>query len=223
MAASKIISARGYGSVTLNTLGCDRLVVASVGYGVSTFTDAENGSGWQALTAQQDSGGSRLQLYYHESPSVDASHLFTHPQGYGALAVIGFTGWAASSAFDGENGAVLVSNALTMQPGSLTPSEDGCVVIAVMGSGGDPSGSTPAGFTYDASTLLAGVGGTNYGIALAWKIQGTAGAENPTFSHTPTGLGAAVIAAFKSDGIGGGGGGLAMPPRRAFPMSILNH
>lgn len=220
MAVSKIVSGNGYGSVTINSTGCDRLVIVAVGGGLATFTDNKNASGWQALTAQNDIGATRTQMWYHESPTVGSGHTFTHAQSYGALAVIGFTGWAASSAFDAENGNALAVGGLTINTGSVTPSENDCVLVAGIGTGGDPSGSAPSGFIV--AEYLVGVGGTNYGVAIAFKIQTTAGAENPQFSHTPSAVCGAVIAAFKSDGIGGGGG-LAMPPRRAFPMSILNH
>ncbi len=62
MAVSKIVSGNGYGSVTINSTGCDRLVIVAVGGGLATFTDNKNASGWQALTAQNDIGATRTQM-----------------------------------------------------------------------------------------------------------------------------------------------------------------
>jgi hypothetical protein len=83
---------------------------------------------------------------------------------------------ANASPFDQENG---VSSGT--QPGSINPSEDGSLIITAHCAFG--GAATVAGFT-TVSTAFAP--GTNMAGGMAYYIQPTAAAINPTWSETGT-------------------------------------
>ena len=107
-----------------------------------------------------------------------------------------FVYWAVSGSI--TSGAVLDvqngNNSGATQPGSITPSLNGSLIIAGIAdenSGGD---SVNDGFSTPLQAPL--VGGQNYGVASAYLVQTTAAAINPTWTSTG-GLTSNVIAAFK--------------------------
>jgi hypothetical protein len=63
--------------------------------------------------------------------------------------------------------------------GSVTPDQDGSLVISIAGNQAGTFSGAPTGFTLAASIQSAGA---LVGSAMAYKIQTTAGSENPTWS-----------------------------------------
>jgi hypothetical protein len=133
-------------------------------------------------------------LWYCIDPTVGASHTFdTNTTDFSPICVeyFGATGTISLDTYNSGSGTG------TAQPGSITPSVNNCVVIADIGSNAT-SGNTPSvdsGFTQTAA--LPFIGGTSYGGGIAYKIQTTAAAVNPTWTQTGDALNA-VIASFKA-------------------------
>jgi len=127
---------------------------------------------------------------------------------FGGLQVQAWSGSAASP-FDQESGTTS-GGVSTLQPGSLTPSEDNCLVITGMAHEANTSGATSinGGFTISDGTGYQG--GVHEGGSMAYLVQTSAAAANPTWNITnATAAIGAAMAVFKA--ASGGGGGSVVP------------
>lgn len=185
-------------SGAIDSTGATLLVVAaswSTAAGGGTLTDSK-GNTWVGLTAKVASFS--IQIYYVKNPTVGSGHTFTWTAAGADLPTLGimaFDETDITANADGENGSA-PGVITTIQPGSVTPSVDNCVLVtALTGAGAGPT--IDSSFTViDAEGF---VGGQHSPLAIAYKVQTTAGAENPTWT-TNVGFGTdncAVIAAFK--------------------------
>lgn len=173
----------------------------------TTLTDSK-GNTWSPLTQQVTVGGARVRIIYTAPSSVGSGHTFAAAgagSNYPSMEVMWFSG-AHTTPFDVENGAQV--NNTVGQPGSVSPSEDNELLI--VGEGHSTSGTLLIGSSFTGLVQRDFTGGANFGSAMAYKIQTTAGAENPQWTSVSgtVQISAAVIATFKS-GSGGGGGGSA--------------
>ncbi len=188
----------GGGTTTpaINTTGATLLIVALAGGGdrLTGFSDSKSNS-WSALTDHAPSIGVRI--LYCANPTVGSGHTFTYTTG-GSYPVIMAQAWSGASAtpFDAENGNVAGSCA-SLATGNITPAEDGeLLVSAVTFNNDSPSETIDLGFTLGSGQNFGG--GNNYGGGIAYQIQTTATARNPTWSGA-SGLDRGVaLAAFKA-------------------------
>lgn len=210
MAITVIDSVSGASSsaVTMDTTGADGIVVALSSYSANPATGVTDNKSntYTGLTAIAGGGGVYMQMFYCAAPTVGASHDFSSTGGqFKSIAVIALAGTHAVSFYDGTE-----STAAATQAGSITPSEDDCITIAGV-SIQDASGS---GYSIDGGYTLAEIlplsFGVYFGVGLAYLIQTSAAATNPTWTLPGGGGVAAAIAGFRSSG-GGGGGGAAFP------------
>lgn len=180
-----------------------------------TIGGSPSGNMWTALvTNPNDRGVAHVRFWYvnSQTPNVGAMHVVTcsgmaiQPTLiFMAASIAG--GWS----LDQQNGAGAGGTVSSIQPGSITPSANGGLLLTnVSDFGGVVGLSAPTGFSavegVDASA------GTNAGGFVASMTQATATAENPTwpFSFNPS-FSAAAIVSFKPGSSGGGGcGGLAL-------------
>lgn len=187
----------------VDTTGADLLVVVAASYSPrdATITDSK-GNTWTSLT-RYGAAGNRVQFFYCQGGTVGPSHTFTATggvDGYYSIAVLALSGSVASPA-DGENGATDVS------PGSVTPSQDNDILITALCYYPSNTPTIGSGFTISDNVDYVA---EHMGIALAYKIQTSAGAENPTWSPSSSfGEKATAMVAFKAAAGGGGGGVLA--------------
>lgn len=193
---SKVLGATGGTSNSINTIGVDLIFIV-----VSAFTSGgalgnrsdSAGNTWTALTPSSG-GEATIQYYYKQNPTTSATHTFSTTDAYSAIGVMCFTG-SKTSPFDQQNQGS--SNLNSVNPGSITPTENNELIFTVMSTGA--GGSAYTGVTgYTIAENISYGAGTNEGMALAYKIQTTAGAENPTWTYTGTAFSAAAIASFKS-------------------------
>lgn len=209
MTIALVVSTAKQGAVTtvttsaIDTTGCD-LLVANIFWSngskpTAAVTDSKSNT-WTAATKRNSSDAAN-RFYYCKPTSVGSGHTFTigPANTFGGIIVLGFSGVKASSFFDGENGANS-SSASALATGSLTPTEDNCLLIY---------GCTTAGNinSVDVGTLQEfanGIGGTTYGGGVGYQIQTTATARNPTFSASVTNEMAASILSFKAEPTSGG-------------------
>jgi len=163
---------------------------------------------WTGLTTFGGGTGFKpeVKIWYCLNPTVGSGHTFSNNPsgtGYPSIAVAAFSG-AGSSPFDQQNGfSSGDTTALTIQAGSITPGQDNELLIAGVGwtlSAGVNGRTIDGGFT----KLVDGDSGAHfYGIALAYLIQTTAAAANPTWDYSGVGTvfaGSATIASFKIPG-----------------------
>lgn len=189
----------GVTTSSINTTGADFLVLIVSDYQAttaSTPTDSKSNT-WTALTPQATGVFNRCKIWYCKNPTVGSGHTFTYTltAGFSSLAVAAFSGSDTSSPFDQQNGAS-TSGATTIQPGSVTPSQANELIVVGLAETNSGSVSINGGFTI--SDQVDYVPGTAFGVSLAYLIQTTATAENPTWTWVASTESATCIATFKA-------------------------
>ena len=183
---------------SVDTTGANLLVVAVSYYGSAndpTLSDSK-GNTWTGLTARESNGTSpAVRLYWCKPTSVGSGHTFTAAQAgsFPVVSMSAFSG-AATSPYDQESGTAVATGSTSYQPGSITPSENNCVLVTGVATAGT-SHSVNSSFNATATDNLAS---NHIGGGIAYKIQTTAGAENPTWSWTTSTNRAAAMASFKA-------------------------
>ena len=189
----------------IDTTGATLLVVAISGTsaaGTRTLTDSKSNTWTQG--AQSNNAFSQIVIFYATNPSsVGSGHTFTAGAAgtYPMAMVLAFSGTDTSQARDQQNSAGATST--TLQPGSVTPGQNGEVLVTALNGGfnGATTYSIDSGFTL---TDQAGfLGGKAYGGAIAYLIQGTAAAINPTWTSGISDLLNAGIDTFISTAVAG--------------------
>lgn len=206
-------------SGTFDSTGGDLLVIAvAADSGVTLvagdISDSKGNSSWVRVGATYASGtATRIHIFYHASPTVGTSHTVTVTKNssFASICVATFSG-AHTSPLDLEAGGGQASGTSVQPSASITPSEANCVVISGLVDNDGGTLTDPSGFTR--TDRVAHIGGTSYGSAMAYKIQGSATSEQPQWSWTNTTDGATQAASFKSAAGGGGGGGGRRPRGR---------
>lgn len=188
--------ATGGTSGTFVSTGSDLLVMA-VGFfsGDPVISDSK-GNTWTQIANYDFFGIAHIWLLYALNAIVGSGHTVTSGTNRSAIAVGGFSGSDLTAPYDtpNQNGQMTGSGSATVQPGSITPSVNNCLVVSGLYFESGTLSSIGSGFTvFD--TQQPG----NSGVSLAYKIQTTAGAENPlwTASTGNTRIGA-EIASFKA-------------------------
>lgn len=178
MAIAIVASTKGAAATTpgIDTTGADLLVVVQCGSTAPGAPTDSKGNTWTALTSRAGAFNNS-RIHYCASPTVGSGHTFTGNTGFYGICVLAVSG-AHASPFDVENGTSSASTPASI--GSVTPAEDGSLIIAGIGAAGGTTYSIDSGLTI--AEALDGVGGVNYGAALAYLIQGTAAAINPAWT-----------------------------------------
>lgn len=182
----------------INTTGANLIVIAVtdyVGLSASPTPTCNQGNTYVGLTGQEASGFTHIRLWYLFNPTTNASHTFSSPTTgqirHPTILVAAFSG-AQSSPFDQQNGT---TGSTPIAAGSITPSQDNELIISAVGfnaTGGatvNESMSETNDVEYESGVNLAGV--------MAYKIQTTATAINPTWALSSS-ESAAVVASFKA-------------------------
>lgn len=173
-------------TAAINSSGATLLVAVHACYGDPTWATVSDSKGntWTALTPYVYWTG--IRIWYCLNPtSVGSSHTATvvDGAGYDSLALMAFGGESAI-AFDVENGFGKTTDGTTIQPGSVTPSVDNCLLVTGVTFTNYPSYTAPtvnSSFTRSGHIHQTSGGGS---IGVGYKIQTTAGAENPTWTHS---------------------------------------
>lgn len=191
--------AQGLASATtagIDTTGADLLIIALCCDDAHTATPTDSKSNtWTQLTSYTQTNV-RVRLWYSTPSSVGTNHTFSS-NGLGFVGTIlgaAFSGAAQSSPADQQSGAN--GFVATLQPGSITPSENNELIWSHFGinAAGSPM-SIDSGFTELAEADFSA--GVAYGGSFAYKIQTTAAAVNPTWTRTNTNGCACTQASFK--------------------------
>lgn len=192
MAITYITSDIGIGTSTagVDTTGADTIVI-EVGSGggavTGTPTDSKSNT-YTPLTGHSGSGGGKL--FYAKNAAVGSAHTVSHNEGaFASIAMIAFAGCHLTAPFDTEAGTSGVT------PGSITPSENGCVVVTGIHNDGSGDMTAASGFTVSQHAVKSG---NRDGVGIAYVIQTTAGAANPTWTVGSTSACSSGIASFKS-------------------------
>jgi len=126
------------------------------------------------------------------------------------------TRWSGNAAIPGDasNEAANAAGQGSHQPGSVTPSEGGELIVTISAQSGNNNGSE----AIDSDFIILTENGNS--TIIGYKIKGAAdtAAENPTFSHTGSTRHASGIATF----LAAAGDATATPAVVAVPVSITN-
>jgi hypothetical protein len=206
----------------LNTNGANFILVAAAAViHAGTVTDS-NRNTWTALPPNGLAGnGAGMHLFYCYNPIVSSAQTFTYSDPgivYPSIAVAAFSGVAANP-FDVQNGSYVFSGSGTVQTGSITPTQDGELIISAIGDQSNSADSINNSFNIIEHQNY----GNGFGISLAYLIQGAAAPINPSWTmgtQTPGAYQAYTVASFKA--VPGGGvqlisGGTAAMGTAAIP------
>lgn len=218
--ATTILDGAGTTS-SIDTTGASLLVVGVSSYGPpsgsATISDSKSNT-WTLLTlyAGVDYG---IQVYYATNPSVGSGHTVTTGGGlsFPGLVFSAFSGVDTASPFDVENGNSAIAS--TNQAGTVTPSNANSLVIsaaAIRQSGMLPT-SIDGGFTI----LDQGGGVSGIAVGMAYLIQTSIAAADPTWTFSASNASSITSAVFKAASGGGGGGGLVFDGRTFGAGRIL--
>lgn len=175
---------------TFDSTGANHLLVGVAlfnGAGHASIGDISDskGNSWSLRTLYATAGGIEIALYQGlQTMTVGTGHTvtFTRSGSFPSIAASAWSGAALSVVLDaqtGNNGG----SASTIQPGSLSPSQDNDLLFTAVAAGGTTITSIDSGFS-----ILDNVNAANSEpLAVAYKIQTTAGAENPTWTLAGTG------------------------------------
>lgn len=206
------LGANGGTSSAVNTTGGDFLAV-SVGFDGAgtglTLTDSKSNT-WNLVAEYTANGRHGVRIYYAIAPTVGSGHTFSFgsANSFCSIAYAAWSGGHATAPEDNHNGGG-ASGVTSQSSGSITPSENDCLVVSAL-MHGDPStigiggGSLAILNTTDAQSFV------RVGVSLACEVQTTATARTATWSSTASVLLAAEIVSFKA-AAGGGGGGVVIP------------
>lgn len=161
-----------------------------------TITDSKGNSSPTPLTAASGGGFCRSRLFYYVAPTVGSGHTFTFTGGAAgepSIGVAAFSGVAASP-FDVENGAGGTS--ASPSAGSITPTLNGELVFAGVCTRITTINSIDSSFNV-VGTPIADDGTNHLSEGIAYLIQNTAAAVNPTWTTGGSQIWAATIASFK--------------------------
>lgn len=172
---------------SIDTTGADFLLVVgvwgSVFGGAWALTDSKSNT-WSTCTTRTASD-QNVRIAYCVPSSVGTGHTFSFGSGFGYFA-ISVSAWSGANASpfgaEGAGSSGSTFPGYTMTPGSVTPTEDNCLVIA-----GVNSSNSAATYTIDSGyTELMDSSGSGNARAnkSAYLIQGTAAAVNPTLTFS---------------------------------------
>jgi hypothetical protein len=185
-------STGGFGPLTtdaISTVGADLIVVhaSHLTLAVTSVSDNQGGNTYTQLIGSSKQVGTVSSSYWYlQAPATSATHTFSVDEPTTAVLnidVLAFSG-SRSTPQQHENGAASGS-AATLATGSITPGEDNCLVVAglVHNDPSSPLASVDGGFTI--GTKVDAVAATSFGSQLAYLIQTTATAANPTWTVSP--------------------------------------
>jgi hypothetical protein len=187
---------------SVDTTGADLLVayVASwTNLPDAAVTDSK-GNTWTPRTNYDQNGVSRSRILYVENPTVGTGHTFTvtSTQDFPVLCIQAWSGAATSSVYDTENGNGVTAGTSTTT-GSVTPAQDDSLIVTGICFTASNTMSINSSFTI--SNQIDYAGATNFGGGMAYLVQTSATAVNPTWSWSSANSdSAASIAVFKVSG-----------------------
>jgi hypothetical protein len=141
-------------------------------------------------------------LWYLWAPSTNSSQTFSVANGgsctgagcgYFAIMVAAFSGGLGSGSYDVYNGANGSSG--TLATGSVTASVNNELYIAAAGFDAGSVSGIDSSFTITDTRFYSS--GQSEGGSMAYYVQSTAGAINPTWTFSGTSTNSAAIATFK--------------------------
>lgn len=192
----------------VNTTGSTLLLVNQCWFGSGNNAPSDTYSNTWTATTVENGGIDNVWWYaFPTSGQVGTGHIFTCNDPNAAAQILAFSG-TLQIGIDQYAGGSLAGPSATFQPGSVTPSANGALIVSGLTWNTWADGATvDSGFTIGPFNTING--GYLFGSYSGYLIQSTAAAVNPTWttdSTTTQYAGSNVV--FLGTGGGGGGGPL---------------
>jgi hypothetical protein len=204
-----------FSTAAINSTGANLLVACWTDALIDPVLSDSYGNTWTLARSYKAWTFSSKIYYSYGTPTVGAGHTMTitGTDFYGSGQLWAFSGADTANPLDqsNESGAAGVT---TLQPGSVTPTTAGQLVMTHVAYDAGTLATINGGFASPGSGS-AGSSGVYGGSASSYLIQTTAAAANPTWTWTNGANASATIATFKAGG--GGGGATSYPYRRTTP------
>lgn len=214
-----IPGASGGTTGAVDTTGASLLIIHVASFAAVDSVSDSKGNTWTPLTSHGGANSRHTRFWYAANPTVGSGHTFTVSGTliFPHIAVAAFSGAATTSPFDQENGATS-ADATTLATGSVTPGEDNELLVSGCCGAMTSSPTINSGFTVTDDAPFGS--GNNMQGGLAYLVQTSAAAVNPTWNFNNTGGVGASIATFKVAAVGGAvvGSGLT----RSLKLSRLS-
>lgn len=200
-------SGSGASGVSTNALDSSLadLIIVAVGFATSnpgSVSDNKSNT-WVPLTSRATTSGS-VRIHYSIPSTVGSGHTFAFGGGFAAMAAACFSGANASQSPSEAWNAT--ASGTTLQATVAIGANTNLVISAFENPANGATQSIDSSFTK--TDDVAGVSGTSYGLALAFKI--VTGSESPTWTGSVSSELVLANAAFAA--AGGGSAFLARPP-----------
>lgn len=197
---AKSSDGNGFTTGSCDTTGATLAILGVAYYNlIGAITLSDSKSNTYTPRTEYSNTGYTARIYYCASPTVGSGHTFTLSGNstYACLFAAAFSG-AHATPYDQENGNTSGSGA-TLQPGSITPTEDNELIITVAAGNVTPADPTSINGGYTITGHFAN-SVNNVAGGMAYVIQTTAAATNPTWTYTgdAPNVSAAAIASFKA-------------------------
>jgi hypothetical protein len=184
---------------SINTTGANVIIIAASYFSVSggvTPTDNKSNT-WNQLT-DGDSTDAKMTMFYCYNCIVGTGHTFSYSDtaSYPVLAVVAFSGGPATDPFDQQNNNAVTSGT-SLSTNGVTPTENNELVVTGLSLASSPQ-TASINSSFIISNQLDHSPGEHMFGALAYKIQTSAGAENPTWSWTTSTYIGTTVATFKA-------------------------
>lgn len=183
---------------TANSTGADYgfANVVSLSAGSPPVLTDNKGNKWEVIEVVTE-GWVEMITYECKNPRVGTGHTLTATSDGKSPAVFAafMSGVRRSGTHTDQASSAHTFTGTSQAPGSITPSENNCIVLSAFLCGG--SGSISVGESYTKNSLQMNASGAHIGGGLAYKIQTTATSTNPTWTQAGSGsIGAAIYSFF---------------------------
>jgi hypothetical protein len=204
LVASTSKAAPGGFSVTtdpIDTTGATLIIIHRVDWGGASSVSDSKGNPWSGGLGANTSSFMTEEVIYLLNPTVGTNHTFTLANSRCAISVAAYSGVLSYDGNKNDDGTVSGTSFAT---GSVTPSQNNCLVIAAAGFGDDGAGPSAGTVGVSGGSLaiiqnVNAVAGVNQGNTFAHWIQTTATAVDATFSWTTTSRALGSIGVFRAD------------------------
>ena len=170
---------------SFNGTGSNGILVAvsALGNTTGTVTDS-SGNTYSLVSTVSNNGTGQTSLYCTYNPTVTSNMTFTYTShtspAYPSIGVLGVSG-LASCAVDQKSALNQTGVVTSVQPGSITPSQNNELWISTVNTESGGGAPTSSGTLVYSKGIEGGVA---YGIGMAYGVQTTATAVNPLWSWT---------------------------------------
>jgi hypothetical protein len=206
-------------SASFNSTGADLLVAVYAGYSsaVAPSNDSKGNTWTRALNFYDTVTPNYASIWYVVAPTVGSGHTLAVVGGtsyYAGWCVACFSGALQSSPLDANTVTNIAGSGTTIQPGSVTPSANNELVICGIGARFSATAPSISGNGFTITDSMGNNGTYNWATALAYVIQTSAAAVNPTWTLSSAASTAGIVS-FKA-----AAGGVSITTRRSFTGNL---